>query len=66
MCGCQQQQRPTRRQLMMIESYLTELASDREALRSQMAADSLDTYAIDADIRTIDSLICAIDTCLWL
>ena len=67
---CTQEPRPTRRQMMMMRSYLGQMADYLQSERSCILAgneglkDTIDTYAIDTDIRNIDSLVSVLDSCI--
>ena len=66
---CTQEPRPTRRQMMM-RSYLDQMADYLQSERIYILAgneglkDTIDTYAIDTDIRNIDSLVSVLDSCI--
>jgi len=67
---CTQEPRPTRRQMMMMRSYLGQMADYLQSERSCILAgneglkDTIDTYAIDTDMRNIDSLVSVLDSCI--
>ena len=67
---CTQEPRPTRRQMMMMRSYLDQLSGYLQSERTcilydnEGLKDTIDTYAIDFDIRNIDSLVSVLDSCI--
>ncbi len=67
---CTQEPRPTRRQMMMMRSYLGQMADYLQSERNYILAgneglkDTIDTYAIDTDMRNIDSLVSVLDSCI--